>query len=178
MLLKEQEDTLKEIPEDAIAHVHSFDEGARVVGTRIVEDLKIALPGSTVMHLGATKIGIAGANEVDIFVISHMNYDAAKRTISSIFGEPVQSDDTARSSTWTSARDEYHVEVFLSAEISPRIQDFIDTQRVLEARGDLRSEFDRLKFSFDGKSLREYTKGKFEFFNRTVRPHVAPGALL
>jgi GrpB-like predicted nucleotidyltransferase (UPF0157 family) len=173
MLLKEQEDTLKEIPEDAIAHVHSFDEQARTVGTRIVEDLKIALPHSTVMHLGATRIGIAGANEVDIFVISHDNYLGAKTTISSIFGEPKQSNDEVKYTTWSGSRNDYHVEVFLSAEITPRIQEFIDTQRVLEARGDLRSEFDRIKFSFDGKSLREYTKAKFEFFNRTVKPHAS-----
>ena len=177
MLLREQQEALAEIPEDAIAHVHSFDERTREVAMRLVEDLKVAVPNSEVLHLGATKIGIAGENDIDIGVIVHEDFDVAKRTISSFFGEPIQSDQTAKFARWTGSRDEHPVDLFLCAEITPRIQEFIDTQSVLEARGDLRSAFERLKFSFDGKSMKEYTKSKFEFFNSTVHPHGDPVAL-
>lgn len=174
MLLKEQQIALDEIPEDVVTHIHSFDERAREVATRLVEDLKIALPRAEVLHMGATKIGIAGENDIDIGVISLADFESAKQTITSFFGEPVQFDSVARFARWTGSRSSRAVDVFLSSEITPRIQEFIDTQRVLEARGDLRSAFERLKFSFDGKSMREYTKSKFEFFNSTVHPHETP----
>lgn len=177
MLLREQEDALAEIPEDAVAHIHSFDEHSREVAMRFIEDIRVAVPGAEVLHLGATKIGIAGENDINIGVIAKDNFDAALKTIESFFGEPSQYEGGARFARWLGSREDHAVDLFLSAEISPRLQEFIDTQRVLEARGDLRSEFERLKFSFDGKSMREYTRAKFEFFNSTVRPKETPAAL-
>jgi len=172
MLLKEQEEYLQAIPDGAIAHVHSFDEHAREVALRLIEDLKIALPEATILHFGSTKTGIAGENEIDIGVIARDTFMTAKHTLSGMFGDPVLVDGKEHLVRWTPTREGFPVELFLMAKLSPRIQEYLDTQRLLEARGDLRSQLERLKFSFDGKSLRDYTKAKFEFFNSILHPRV------
>ncbi len=59
--------------------------------------------------------------------------------------------------------------IYLAPAMTPSIQEAHDVQRLLESRGDLRSEYERLKISCDGMSQRDYTRKKFEFFN-TILP--------
>ena len=89
------------------------------------------------MHFGATKTGIAGENEIDIGIIAHEKFDDAARALDSMFGNPSVKEDKNLITRWSSSRESIPVEIFLSRELSPRVQEYMDTQRVLEARIEL-----------------------------------------
>ena len=170
MLTPSQEKYLASIPEGAMAHVEPFNPKARAVAESVLVELQAFLPYAAIHHLGATRLGIAGLNDIDISVIAGERFSEYVKVLEEKFGKPEIKDAGTRYS-WKFVRETFPVDIAVVAKSTPRIQDDLDTQQVLEARGDLRTAFERLKFSCKGKTLREYTRQKFEFFNDILHPH-------
>lgn len=70
MLTKDEKDYLKKIPASKKASIKPFDQQAKKVGDSVVSKIKKALPKVKVLFMGSTALGIAGQNDIDIYVLS------------------------------------------------------------------------------------------------------------
>ena len=170
MLTPVQEKYLASVPEDTMAHVEPFNPKARAVAESVLVELQTLLPYAAIHHLGATRLGIAGQNDIDINIIAGERFLEYVKVLEEKFGKPEIKDAGTRYS-WKFVRETFPVDIAMVAKSNRRIEDDLDTQQVLEARGDLRTVFEQLKFTCNGGSLREYTRKKFEFFNDMLHPH-------
>ena len=171
MLTEQQEKFIASLLPEAIAHVQRYDPQTMTVAGDFCEDLQKSLPYAAIHYFGSTRLGISGENDIDIGIIAGERVVAYLSTLTSRFGEPYISEHGAVY-RWKITNQKFPIDVFLVEKPTERIQESLDTQQILEARGDLRTQFEKIKQSCNGKSLRDYTRAKFEFFNTVLHPHM------
>ena len=167
-LTPQQESLIALLPEDGVVHIRPFDMKAREAAARLMINLRTALPRAQIHHLGGTRLGIAGEQAIDIVIVDEKEFKTSAAALESFFGTPevdVHNDGVLR---WKCPHGGFPVHIFLAPEVSPRLNSALDIEHLLESRGDLRAEYERLKFSCDGMSAREYARRKFEFFNAVL----------
>ncbi|MFZ5932531.1 MAG: rRNA adenine N-6-methyltransferase family protein [Patescibacteria group bacterium] len=80
MITKNEEKYLAKIPSSKKVSIKPFDRQAKKAGELLVSKVKKALSRSKILFMGATALGIAGQNDIDIYVLSQnleMNIRAA-----------------------------------------------------------------------------------------------------
>ncbi|MBI5470518.1 GrpB family protein [Candidatus Kaiserbacteria bacterium] len=170
MLTPGQEKYIDSLPERATAHVTQFDSIARIAAEKLLAELQKMMPYAAIHYYGSTKLGLAGTNDIDIGVIAGERVQDYALALEGAYGAS-QTTDNGAVRRWRLMRDRFPVDLFLVERPTRRIQDDLDTHQILEARGDLRAAYERLKFSCKDSTLRDYTRKKFEFFNDILHPH-------
>jgi len=164
MLTKDEESYLKKIPASKRVIIKPFDPKSKKVGQTINAKIKKALPKSKILFMGATALGIAGQNDIDIYVLSERkDFDKYLTTLENFFGKPKNIHRTFIE--WGFKEDGYSVELYLTEPPKRQIKVF----QILKSDEKLLKEYEDLKLKFDGKSFRDYQKVKYEFYNRILR---------
>src|SRR3989304_4373894 len=89
MLTKNELDYLSKIPGNKIVFVKPFDPKAKRTGDIIVSKINKVLPNHDVLFMGATVLGIAGQNDIDIYVLDKpKNFSKYLPKLNQLFGNP------------------------------------------------------------------------------------------
>jgi GrpB-like predicted nucleotidyltransferase (UPF0157 family) len=167
MLTAEQEKYLLTIPPEKIARVRPFDPKVQEAAREIIEQIKKALPELTVLFMGASALGIAGQNDIDLNILSHPSeYAGHLPILEELFNKPANS--SSKLVKWEFARDGFEVELYLTDRDSASLRTQIRTFELLRDNSALAREYEHLKLACDGVAFREYMRKKYEFFNRIL----------
>lgn len=164
MLTKDEKDFLAKIPVSKKVEIKQFNSQAKKVGELVVSKIKKKLPNLKVLFMGAIALGIAGQNDIDIYVLSAPgDFDKYLPALKKFFGKPKKTYKTFIE--WEFVEGGYQVELYLTELPERQIKVF----EILKSDKKLLKEYEKLKLFFDGKSFRDYQKAKYEFYNKILR---------
>jgi len=166
MLKPDQEKYLLTIPEDKIVHIQAFDPKVQLVAQKLIDQITSQFPDVKVFYIGASPLGIAGQNDIDLNILSEDKFDTYAEEFKKIFGEPVRVNE--RRIRWEFQRDGFEVELYLKKDVDDIFREQITVFELLKGDLGLRSEYEKIKLDSDGIPFREYMKRKYEFFNRIL----------
>ncbi|NTW15055.1 MAG: phosphotransferase [Candidatus Moranbacteria bacterium] len=145
--------------------IEPFDPKGEEIARAVIQEIRAAQPDDVTVHLlGSVSMGIAGRRDIDIFV--ECDPDAFRpraARLSEAFGPSVRT--KPEYVEWEFVRDGWEIDILL---IDPESAKFgYQTSVVWMVQQDpvLRSRYDVLKRSLDGKTLREYEQAKRRFFS-------------
>lgn len=170
MLRENELKYLEKIPEDKIAIILPFNPAINNVVETLSDKILSQLPIAQVNWIGASALGIAGQNDIDL----HIFYENENEKITtfdilrSLFGEPDSSGESFYG--WTMNIDEFEVELYISSPEDEEMKRQIKIFEILKKNSDLRNRYENLKLGFNGKSFREYQRAKYEFYNDILNP--------
>jgi len=120
-----------------------------------------------IIHFGgASALGIAGQNDIDINVLATPEeYEKDSAIIEKIFGEPKR---RGASIKWEFIKNGFDVELYLTNKNSPNLQDQIRVFEILSHNKELRDEYERTKLPYGPIDFKEYMRKKYEFFNKIL----------
>lgn len=163
MLTKDEKDYLKKIPASKKASIKPFDQQAKKVGDSVVSKIKKALPKVKVLFMGSTALGIAGQNDIDIYVLSEpKDFGKYLPNLKKLFGAPKHTHKTFIE--WKFDESGYPVELYLTEPPEKQIKVF----EILKSNKKLLKRYENLKLKFNGKSFRDYQRAKYEFYNQIL----------
>lgn len=169
MITEEERKYLAKIPADKRVSIRPFDPQVKRTGESIVSRIKKELPNSKILFMGATALGIAGQNDIDIYVISNLkDFGKYLPTLEKLFGKPKHIHKTFIE--WKFEENNYPVELYLTEPPERQIRVF----KILSSDKKLLKEYENLKLSFNGKSYRNYQRAKYEFYNRILKKSIQP----
>ena len=166
MLTPNQEKYLLTIPEDKEIIIKPFDPKVKKAAQEIISKIKETLPEAEILFMGASALEIAGQNDIDITIIAHDNFGKYSKTFDNLFGSASKSNPNLIK--WEFEQEGFEVELYLNNNVSPALQEQIDTFRLLKNSSNLKEEYQKMKQEADGLSFREYMRRKYEFFNRIL----------
>lgn len=163
MLTADEEKYLSKIPSSKKVCVKPFDPKAKKVGKKIIIKIKSEFPNLKILFMGATALVIAGQNDIDIYMLCRpQDFDKYLPALIKLFGEPKHIHNTFIE--WGFKEDSFDIELYLTETPERHIKVF----EILKLNKEFLAEYEKLKLSFDGKSLREYQRAKYEFYNRIL----------
>ncbi len=113
--------------------------------------------------MGATALGIAGQNDIDIYIVSKPSkFGEYLPALKRLFGKPKSTHKTFIE--WSFTKEGFKVEVYLTEPPKRHVKIY----KILKSNKKLLKEYEKLKLSFDGKSYRDYQKAKYEFYNHIL----------
>ncbi len=168
MLTENQIKYINSIPENKITQIKPFDPRAKQTGNELVQVIKQKMPELEVLFMGATELGIAGQNDIDLNVLSSPEeYEKYLPLLKELFGEPIKSSPNLIK--WEFVRNGFDVELYLTDKNSSLLREQIKTFELLQGNPELLKEYEAIKLASDGLFFREYMKRKYEFFNKLPR---------
>src|SRR3989344_6875430 len=169
MLTPNQEKYLQTIPDYKLAKIKPFDPKVQEVGNAIVQKIKEVLPDLEVLFMGASALGIAGQNDIDLNVLSTpTEYPKYLPLLEELFGKPTKANPNLVK--WEFVEGGFEVELYLTDKDSTSLREQIKTFEILRDDTGLAKEYEKIKLESDGLSFREYMRRKYEFFNKICPP--------
>jgi GrpB-like predicted nucleotidyltransferase (UPF0157 family) len=166
MIKESQEKYLSTLPDGKMIEVKPFDPKVQEVAKEIIDILKAKLPELNVHWGGASALGIAGQNDIDINILSiPEEYEKYLPLIEQIFGKPVRKGSSIK---WEFIQDGFDVELYLTDKNSPSLQDQLKVFEILSENNDLKKEYEQIKLPYGRIDLKEYMRKKYEFFNKLL----------
>lgn len=168
MLSKHQIEYIASVPKDKITHIYPFD----IATTKIAEELRAQInntfPNAEVFHIGSSKLGIAGENDIDMIVVIGREFDSAFKKFEEWYGKPAKTALHDNYAKWDLIQHDFPVELHLIDVKKPYFEEQLKTQKILEENMELRDEYEKMKMTCDGLLYIEYLTRKFEFWNRII----------
>lgn len=163
MLTQDEENYLAKIDPTKKVIILAFDPKAKETGNLIVERIRDKLPTALVLFMGATALGIAGQNDIDIYVLSESSkFGEHLPILEELFGKPKNTHETFVE--WSFTENEHPVELYLTDPPERQIKVY----EILKSNKEQLKEYEDLKLKFNGKSFRDYQRAKYEFYNRIL----------
>ena len=163
MLTKDEKDYLAKIPTSKKVPVQSFSSKAKKTGNLIISKIKKKLPELDILFIGATALGIAGQNDIDIYVLSNpKDFSKYLPVIKKLFGKPKNIHKAFVE--WEFTENGYPIELYLTEPPERQIKVY----KILKSNKKLLKEYEDLKLKFEGKRSRDYQKVKYEFYNKIL----------
>ena len=153
MLTPNQQNYLATIPQEKIAHIKPFNPRVKKVGEMLVSKIKTLLPELEVVFIGATALGIAGQNDIDLNILSTPGeYKKYLPKIKELFGEPTQTNQNLIK--WEFVQNGFEIELYLTDKNSPLLKAQIETFEILRQNPALIREYEKIKIESDGQPFR------------------------
>ncbi|HUC31425.1 MAG TPA: GrpB family protein [Candidatus Paceibacterota bacterium] len=166
MIKESQEKYLSTLPDGKMTVVAPFNPKSQEVAKGIVDELKKIMPELMIHFGGATALGIAGQNDIDINILATPEeYDKYTPIIEKIFGEPKTRGASVK---WEFTRSGFEVELYLTDKNSPNLQSQLRIFQILSQDKGLRDEYERVKLPYGSIDFKEYMRKKYEFFNKIL----------
>jgi GrpB-like predicted nucleotidyltransferase (UPF0157 family) len=167
MLTQNQEKYLLTIPEDKVAIIKPFDPKVWETAQTIIGQIKNEVPDLEVFFGGASALGIAGQNGIDLNLLSTpKEYKKYIPILNKLFGQPAKTNPNLIK--WEFQKNGFDVELYLSDRSSPALQEQIKTFNLLRDNPALLKEYEQLKLASSGLPFRDYMRRKYEFFNKIL----------
>jgi GrpB-like predicted nucleotidyltransferase (UPF0157 family) len=167
MLRTNEESYLQTIPEDKITNIQPFNPQSQVLAEGVIKEIRDVFPDLGVFFGGASALGIAGQNDVDLNLMSvPEEYPKYIPGLVKLFSEPAKSSPNLVK--WEFARDEFEVELYLTDRNSPELQRHMRVYELLRDHSDYKKEYEQIKIACNGLPFREYMRRKYEFFNKIL----------
>lgn len=166
MIKESQEKYLSTLPDGKIIIVKPFDPKVQEVAKQIITDLQKVLPDLEIHFGGASALGIAGQNDIDINILSvPEEYEKYCPIVEELFGEPKRKGTSIK---WEFVRGGFDVELYLTNKNSPNLQGQIQVFDILSKNKELRDEYEQTKLPLGPIDFKEYMRKKYEFFNKIL----------
>ena len=165
MLTPSQETYLEKVSDNEKVDVKPWDSKAAEFAEGLVSELQAAVPEADVLWSGALALHVAGVNDVDVsIIVNTKDFAEILPKLVGVFGEPqIKGEEKI---LWRTHKDGYKVDAYLGTKDSEDIQMHKKLFELLRDNKELREEYQLLKESSIGVSLREYQRRKLEFYNR------------
>ncbi len=166
MIKESQEKYLSTLPEGKIIEVKPFDPHVQEVAKEIITKLKEKIPTLPIHWGGASALGIAGQNDIDINILSiPEDYQKYSPLIEELFGEPKRKGTSIK---WEFIQDGFDVELYLTDKNSLNIQDQLKVFEILSKDKNLQKEYEQIKLPYGKIDFKVYMRKKYEFFNKIL----------
>ena len=166
MLTTEQENYLQTLPDDPIT-VSPWDPNTHKIAGELIAQIKNHFPELEVLYTGASALGIAGKNDIDISVLDKIeNFDSHLPKFIEILGQPLKIG--RKNIRWEFKKDGYDIDIYLTDKDSPQIKEQKKTFELLRDNPSILEEYRKLKENAHGLKRHEYQKRKYEFYNRIL----------
>jgi len=155
------EDKIEILPFDETS-IEKFNEIKDNIGNSLGKEIKVE-------HHGSTSLGIAGQNEIDIFIPLPPNEFYLKTLVaelSELFGSPKSVHKTRI--RFQIFKDSKKIDIFLIDENSKGWLDGLKFEEYLKTHNDALKEYEDLKYACIGLSIREFYKKKLEYINKIL----------
>ncbi|MDP3741135.1 MAG: GrpB family protein [bacterium] len=160
MLTPNEEKYLEKIPAGRTASVWPFDPKTREVAKEIIDQINTAIPELEVLHMGATALGIAGQNDLDLYILSSgEKFEKYLSQIEKLFGQRVQGISIYK---WEFAKDGFEVELYLADPVYPEMKRQLKVFEILSNDAALLREYEKIKLSSNRAPFRDYMRKKLD----------------
>lgn len=167
MLTNDEENYLAKINTNKKVSILPFDPKAKETGESIVSKIKKGLPNLEVLFMGASALGIAGQNDIDIYALSNpKDFHKYIPTLEKLFSKPLHIHGNFIE--WEFKENNYPVQFYLTDSSSESTQRQIKVFNILKSDTSILKEYENIKLKFNGKSFRNYQKAKYEFYNKIL----------
>jgi GrpB-like predicted nucleotidyltransferase (UPF0157 family) len=169
MLTPKQEEWIAHLSDTSTITIKPFDPTAeskfQKIKQRILEKIDSSL---TVLHRGASSLGISGQDEIDIYVPASPDcFNDLLESLKIIFGEPRSLYPLERARFITVLEDK-HIDIFLINQDSNGWRDGLKFEAYLREHPSTLDQYKKLKESGHGLTVREYYRRKIEFINEIL----------
>jgi len=166
MLTENQEKYLRKIPEGGVIKIKPWDPEVKRAAEGLIAKIKSAEPGLGVLWMGASALGIAGQNDIDMYICSQAeDFWKHLARLKEVLGEPVAGISIMK---WEMDIDGFGVELYLTDPSTPSMLEQIKVFEILKNDAVLLKEYEKIKLEANGVSFREYMRRKYKFFNRIL----------
>ena len=166
MLTEAQEKYLLTIPDDILVRIKDFDSMIYDISSKLIKKIKDTT-GLGVGFWGASALGIAGQNDIDLNILSEpAEYYIYLPKLKELFGEPKK--EIPSLVKWEFNQDGFDVELYLTNKNSLQLAEQRRVYEILKSNQELYSDYEKLKRESDGISFRDYMRRKYEFFNKIL----------
>ncbi len=167
MLTLDEEKYLASIPKDKKVSIQDFDPRVTDVANEIIAKIKRTGIKSEVWNMGSSGLEIAGQNDIDLNVLSSPNtYKEDLAMLETLFGSPRQKEILPMK--WEFQQSGFDVELHLADATTKNFIAHLKVFTALKNDAKLRRQYEKMKQSYHGESMREYMKKKFEFFHEIL----------
>lgn len=171
MITESEEKYLASLPDGKKVEIKPFDPHALKVANEIVVQIKEPLPNSNLHFGGSVALGIAGQNDIDISIQYDLEqYDQYFSILEKLFGFPsrIGTSPKNKSVKWEFKREGFDIEIYMALRGSPALQNQIKVFGLLSQNKALRDEYEQIKLPYGVIDFKEYTRRKYEFFNKIL----------
>lgn len=174
MLTNEQEIWINHLSDTDIVSIVPFDATCETKFLKVKDIVqKILGIQQSVVHCGASSMGISGQDEIDIYVpVPPKDFDLTIGALEGLFGKP-RSRYYLKRARFVMKIDEKHVDVFVVNIESTDWLNMIRFQDYLRSNLDALEEYRKLKETASGQSTRQYYRIKIEFINEILANQVS-----
>ncbi|OGM25940.1 hypothetical protein A2627_02330 [Candidatus Woesebacteria bacterium RIFCSPHIGHO2_01_FULL_39_28] len=154
-------------PSDVKVTIEPFDPRLKAIGEEWLRKINLEIPGLKIFFVGSVALGVPGQRDID-FIAECNQADLQKyaNQLKKIFGIP--RNETPQFVEWNSERKDYKIEFFLSIPQSRIYKGYKDIFFALDSNKKFLDEYNDLKLSVDGMSLRNYERARKKFFNKVI----------
>lgn len=169
MITSEQEKWINHLSDDSKIKIVPFDPTSQekfekvkfIIQSKLGESIKVE-------HHGASRFGISGQDEIDIYVpVPEKQFDKYLEPLAELFGKPRSHYPLERARFGTSI-EEKHIDVFLINETGEGWLRCLMFEERLNSNPIILDEYRELKENGNGLSVREYYRNKIEFINSVL----------
>ncbi len=165
MLTPEQETWISHLSATDTITVLPFDPTADATFQKIKQLIQSSFGAITVLHLGASSLGISGQDEIDVYIpVVPDQFDAFIPRLQELFGKPRSLYALERARFVTSVNRK-HIDIFLINQESTAWQNSVTFTTYLRSNPDVLDAYRQLKEDGNGLSVRDYYRRKIEFIN-------------
>lgn len=169
MLTPDQEDWIAHLSDTSVVTIAPFDSSSVEKFEKVRAKIHAALGTNVpVEHHGSTLLGIAGQDELDVYVpVPSERFGEFVTLLTSLFGEPHSHYPLMRARFVTEEFDK-HIDVFVINKEHESSKVCLQFEQYLLTHPDALEEYRVLKEQAAGQSMREYYRRKIEFINDIV----------
>lgn len=173
MLSLEQEKWIEHLSDTDTISIIPFDVTAAEKFERVRARIQEALGEHVrVEHHGATRLGISGQDEIDVYLpVSPARFDALVESLKPLFGEP-RSFYPLKRARFVTEEDGKHIDIFPVNEESDDWINLVAFETILRGNPAMLEAYKILKESGNGLSTREYYRRKLEFINEILKEKI------
>lgn len=167
MLTNAEERYLLTIPKDKKVTIAPYSTKLSTIAESLINKVKVPFPELDVVFMGASGLGISGQGDIDLYALSPaINFQKYLPTLKQIFGNPEH--EHKESVEWAFIIEGINVEFYLTDPQTESMKRQIKVFQILKKNNTLLDEYRILKEKMNGKSMREYQRRKYEFYNRIL----------
>ncbi|WKZ27271.1 MAG: GrpB family protein [Candidatus Paceibacterota bacterium] len=171
MITEAQEKYLASLPDGKIIEVKPFDPHVQEVANELISQIREALPGVDLHFGGASALGIAGQNDIDISILYEApEFDKYFSVLEKLFGTPsrISTSPKNKSVKWEFKKDGFEIELYITLRGSPAFEEQRKVFELLSQSKALRDEYKQTKLPYGPIDFKDYMRKKYEFFNKIL----------